>query len=78
VQPSETDPVGIAECDEYLTKLSRCNADASLEVRDAMLESARQVKASFREMIGQGQGDVLVTACKAALDALVQVPTCAP
>ncbi len=77
-QPSETDSLGIAECDEYLTILSRCNADGTPEVRDAMVESARQMKASFRERIGQGQADVLATTCKVALEALLQLPKCAP
>jgi hypothetical protein len=67
------DKIGVAECDEYIEKYSKCIADkvpeaARAQMKDAMDLSAKQWKEAA---VGPAK-DGLSTACKAALDAAKQ------
>ena len=67
------DKIGIAECDEYIEKYTKCISDkvpeaARAQMKDAMDQSAK----AWKEAAAGPAKDGLATACKAALDAAKQ------
>jgi hypothetical protein len=67
------DKIGIAECDEYIEKYTKCIQDkvpeaARAQMKDAMDQSAK----AWKEAAAGPAKDGLATACKAALDAAKQ------
>jgi hypothetical protein len=67
------DKIGIAECDEYIEKYTKCISDkvpeaARQQMKDAMDQSVK----AWKEAAAGPAKDGLATACKAALDAAKQ------
>ncbi len=67
------DKIGIAECDEYIEKYTKCISDkvpeaARQQMKDAMDQSTK----AWKEAAAGPAKDGLATACKAALDAAKQ------
>jgi hypothetical protein len=67
------DKIGIAECDEYIEKYSKCISEkvpeaARQQMKDAMDQSTK----AWKEAAAGPAKDGLATACKAALDAAKQ------
>ncbi|MBC8070342.1 MAG: hypothetical protein IAG13_18560, partial [Deltaproteobacteria bacterium] len=64
------DKIGIAECDEYIEKYTKCIQDKVPEAARAQMKDAMDMSAKAWKDAASGPAkDGLATACKAALDA---------
>jgi len=65
--------IGIAACDEYIEKFTRCiQAKVPEAARTQMMEAMKQSVAAWKEAAASPAKDALEPACKAALDAAKQ------
>jgi hypothetical protein len=63
-------PIGIPECDEYVTKYMKCISDkVPASARKTMNEAMDQTIKAWKEAADGPARDGLATACKAAVDA---------
>ena len=70
------DKIGIAECDDYVTKMQACIAKAPAEGK-AALESGLKTSRDAWKQAAAGPGkDTLKTTCKTMVDALANNPMC--
>jgi hypothetical protein len=73
ISPPPWGLVGVATCDEYLTKYHRCIQEHAPEAaRQPMLDAMKQTAEAWREAARGPAGEGLDTACRAALDAVKQ------
>ena|SRR6185436_18055562 len=71
------DSVGVAECDDYLAKMTTCFAKMPAEAKAAQEQALKASKDAWRSAAATAAGkDALKTTCKAAMDALAQNPMC--
>src|SRR5688572_21067022 len=71
------DSVGVAECDDYLTKMEACLGKMPAEAKAAQEQAFKQSREAWKQAAATPQGkDGLKTTCKASLDALAQNPMC--
>jgi hypothetical protein len=71
------DSVGVAECDEYLTKMEACLGKMPAEAKAAQEQAFKQSREAWKQAAATPQGkEGLKTTCKASLDALAQNPMC--
>jgi hypothetical protein len=76
VPATQDDSVGIAECDQYLTEMSRCFSKiGDGEVQKQVADSMATMRSAWRDA-AKASPDALVAACRAALEALAGVPGC--
>ena len=75
---SAGDKIGVAECDEYLTKLEACIGKVPPEGKAGMESMMKQSRTSWAEAAKAGGAakDALKPGCKAAADALAANPAC--
>jgi uncharacterized coiled-coil protein SlyX len=67
---TSTGPIGIAECDAYITKYEKCiRAKVPEAARESMLDAMAQSKKAWKEAASGPARENLAAACKAALDA---------
>ena len=67
---TSTGPIGIPECDEYITKYEKCiRAKVPKAARASMLDAMAQSTKAWKEAASGPAREGLATACKAALDA---------
>jgi hypothetical protein len=71
------DKIGVAECDDYFTKLDACMGKMPAAGKAAFEQSRKQNHDAWKQAASTPQGkEGLKTGCKAALDALAQNPSC--
>jgi len=71
------DSVGVAECDDYLTKLQACLGKMPAAAKPAMEQSFKQSREAWKAAAATPAGKAqLKITCKASLDALAQNPAC--
>jgi len=67
------DKIGVAECDEYVEKYSKCIGEKAPEAsRTAMKEAMDSTVKAWKDASAAGAKDGLATSCKTALDAAKQ------
>ncbi|NUO50968.1 MAG: hypothetical protein HOV80_19105 [Polyangiaceae bacterium] len=78
VPPKDDGSVGVPECDEYLKVVVRCMSRmADAEAQKQFVENIDTMRQAWRETASVAP-EALSTACRAALDAMKEVPGCAP
>jgi hypothetical protein len=71
------DSIGIAECDDYVTKMRACIEKMPAEVQAATKSSFDQSIAAWKQAAtNEAAKSGVQTACKTAADALAQNPAC--
>ena len=69
--------IGIAECDDYVTKMRACIDKMPAEAQAATKSGFEQSISAWKQAAANEQAKAGVqSACKAALDALAQNPAC--
>lgn len=69
--------IGVAECDEYLTKMEACMGKMPAEAKAVQEAAFKQSRDAWKQAAATPQGkEGLKTGCKAALDALANNPAC--
>ncbi len=72
------DPVGIPECDTYLTRFEACIQKAAPKARPEMQSSLKKRHDEWKQGAGSDRGlDKLRRHCQEAVDELASDPTCA-
>ncbi len=70
------DKIGIAECDEYIEKYTKCIMDKMPEAGRAQMKDAMEQSAKAWKEAAAGPGkDAVAATCKTALDAAKQATT---
>ncbi len=77
-KPADTGgDVGVAECDDYIKKMTACMDKMPAATKTAMEQGFKASKDAWKQAAATQAGkDGLKTACKAAGDALSQNPAC--
>ena len=71
------DKIGVAECDEYVTKYEACMSKVPAAAKPAMEQAFKAQRDGFKQAASTPEGKAaLKTSCKQALDALAQNPNC--
>ena len=71
------DKIGVAECDDYITKYTACIGKMPAAAKTASESSMKQMHDAWKAAAATPAGkDGLKTGCKAALDGLAQNPMC--
>jgi hypothetical protein len=71
------DKIGVAECDDYITKWKACLDKMPAAAKPAQETAFKQMKDSWKAAAATPAGkDSLKTGCKTALDTLAQNPMC--
>ena len=71
------DKIGVAECDEYITKFQACMGKMPAAAKPAQEQAFKQMHDSWKAAAATQAGkDGLKTGCKSALDALANNPAC--
>ena len=71
------DKIGVAECDEYITKWKACMDKMPAAAKPAQEAAFKQMKDSWKTAAATPAGkDGLKTGCKSALDGLANNPAC--
>lgn len=74
---SAGESVGVAECDEYLTKMEACIAKMPPENRAAQEQAFKHSREEWKKTASSPQGkESLKVTCKAAVDAMTRDPMC--
>ena len=69
--------IGVAECDDYVSKMKACMDKMPAEAKAASQSAFDQSINAWKQAAGTEAGKQgLATACKAALDAIAQNPMC--
>jgi hypothetical protein len=69
--------IGVAECDDYVSKMKACLDKMPAEAKAASQSAFDQSINAWKQAAGTEAGKQgLATACKAALDAIAQNPMC--
>ena len=69
--------IGVAECDEYVTKMRACLDKMPAEAKQASQSGFEQSINAWKQAAANDAAKPgLASACKAALDALAQNPAC--
>lgn len=69
--------IGVAECDQYIAKMTQCLDKMPEESRAASKTALEQATTAWKQAAATEEGKAgLVNACKASLDALAQNPAC--
>jgi hypothetical protein len=69
--------IGVAECDEYITKMRACLDKMPAEAKAATQQGFEQSIAAWKQAASNEAAKAgLATGCKSALDALAQNPAC--
>ena len=62
--------IGVAECDEYIKKMTECSTKMAPEAAGPMKESMETMKKAWKDASGTPEGKTaLASGCKQALDA---------
>lgn len=69
------DSIGIAECDDYIKKMTACLDKMPGEAKEASKKAMEDSKKAWKES-AKAAKDQTQQACKTALDALAQNPAC--
>jgi len=69
------DSIGIQECDDYFKKMASCKWGDDT-TKKTMDDTMKQNKDAWKQAASGPGKDTLKTTCKAALDALANVPGC--
>src|SRR5688500_3605085 len=65
-----TGDIGVAECDEYIKKMSECSTKMAPEAAGPMKESMETMKKAWKDASSTPEGKTaLASGCKQALDA---------
>jgi hypothetical protein len=71
------DKVGVAECDDYITKYSACLGKMPAAAKAPMESAFKQMRESWKTAAAQPGGkDALKTSCKTLVDSLATNPAC--
>lgn len=71
------DKIGVAECDDYVTKYEGCMSKVPAAAKPAMEQAFKAQRDGFKQAASTPEGKAaLKTSCKQALDALAQNPNC--
>jgi phage tail sheath protein FI len=75
---SSGDKIGVAECDEYLTKMEACLGKMPAEAKAASEQGFKANRDAWKQAASAGGAakDALKTGCKTALDAMAANPMC--
>jgi hypothetical protein len=69
--------VGVAECDEYITKMEACMGKMPAEAKAVQEAAFKQARDGFKTGASTPEGKAaLKTSCKAMVDALANNPAC--
>jgi hypothetical protein len=69
--------IGVAECDEYVTKMRACLEKMPAEAKAATQQGFEQSITAWKQAASNEAAKAgLATGCKSALDALAQNPVC--
>lgn len=70
------DSIGVAECDDYFKKMEACIGKMPAEGKKMYEDSMKQNRDAWKAAASGPGKDTLKTACKAATDAIAQMPNC--
>ncbi len=71
------DKIGVAECDDYITKYEACIGKVPAAGKPAMEQAFKAQRDAFKQAASTPEGKAaLKTQCKTALDTLAQNPAC--
>lgn len=75
----KSDKVGVAECDDYITKLAACIPKSPSEQRPTLEAGMKASKAAWQAAAAapDQDKDILRRQCKTMLDSLQTMPACA-
>ncbi|NUP07059.1 MAG: hypothetical protein HOW73_13475 [Polyangiaceae bacterium] len=75
--PSATGAIGVAECDEYITRVRACIATAPAEEREQRTKSVDDIEKTWKSQAASAVSrEQMLTACKSSLKALDEGPGC--
>ena len=75
--PAAGGDIGVAECDDYIKKMTACVDKMPAASKAAMEQGFKASKDAWKQAASTPQGkEGLKTACKAAADALASNPAC--
>lgn len=73
----DVDAIGIAECDDYLTKAAECSTRQSPEMKPAWDQAIKSSRESWKKNAAvTATRDTTKLSCKTALDSLSNNPIC--
>ena len=70
------DKVGIAACDEYITKMEACIEKMPAESKEPQKQGLKAVREGWKAAASGATKDTVATACKTALDTFASNPLC--
>jgi len=70
------DKVGIAECDDYITKMEACIEKMPAEAKEPQKAGLKAVREGWKSAASGATKDTVAVACKTALETMAANPLC--